>query len=95
MYYFYVVQTAKNGCREKFVSELNSSGIADMIRAEDGCIKYDFYFSEKNPNELLLIELWESREHQQVHLTQPHMDAYREIKAKYIESSAMGENFPA
>lgn len=94
MYYFYVRQFAKDGCREMFLSELEKSGVANMIRAENGCIMYDFYLSEKNPNELLLVELWETHEHQQIHLTQPHMDLFREIKAKYIESSVMGENYP-
>ena len=94
MYYFYVVNTAKNGCREKFVEELNAQGISKAIREEKGCLKYDFYFAENNPDELLLVENWESHEDQQVHLTQPHMDTFRAIKAKYIESSKMGETFP-
>lgn len=94
MYYYYVVQTAKDGCREKFVEELNSSGVTEAIRAEDGCIKYDFYYSENNPNEILLVETWETQQHQQVHLTQPHMDTLRAIKEKYITDTKLGENYP-
>ncbi|MBE6650336.1 MAG: antibiotic biosynthesis monooxygenase [Ruminococcaceae bacterium] len=94
MYYYYVVQTAKEGCREKFVEELNAAGVSEAIRAEDGCIKYDFYYSENHPNEILLVEIWESREHQQVHLTQPHMDTLRAIKAKYIIDTKLGEEYP-
>ncbi|MBR6633852.1 MAG: antibiotic biosynthesis monooxygenase [Clostridia bacterium] len=94
MFYYYVVQTAKDGCREKFVEELNASGVSDAIRAEDGCIKYDFYYSENNPNEILLVEIWETQKHQQVHLTQPHMDTLRAIKEKYIVDTKLGENYP-
>lgn len=94
MFYYYVVQTAKDGCREKFVEELNASGVSDAIRAEHGCIKYDFYYSENNPNEILLVEIWETQKHQQVHLTQPHMDTLRAIKEKYIVDTKLGENYP-
>ena len=89
MFYYYVVQTAKEGCREKFVEELNSLGVTDAVRAEDGCIKYDFYYSENNPDEILLVEIWESQKHQQVHLTQPHIENIKKLKELYIEKTEL------
>lgn len=41
----YVVYTAKPGCREAFVRQIVMEGIADTIRREEGCIRYDYYFS--------------------------------------------------
>ena len=76
---------------EAFVKEVNESGVADKIRAEDGCIKYDYYFSAQDDKLLLLIEQWESAEHQKVHLTQPHMDELRAIKSKYIIDTVIRE----
>ncbi len=91
MYEIYVVFKSLPGKREAFIEALHKEGIVEMVRKEDGCIRYDYYFSEKDANELLLIEQWESRHHQQVHIGQPHMARLREIKEGYIESTTLGE----
>ncbi len=91
MYTIYVVFKSFDGKREAFVEVLKAEGIIDEIRAENGCIRYDYYYSEKDPNEILLIEAWESKEHQQIHVTQPHMARLRRIKEDYIVSSELGE----
>ena len=54
------------------------------VRAEDGCIHYDYYFSAKDENVVFLFEEWTSEHHQQVHLTQPHIAQLKQIKEKYI-----------
>lgn len=91
MYTIYVRFRCVPGKREAFVKKLYEEGIVDAIRAEDGCIRYDYYFSEKDPCELLLIEAWESKHHQEVHIGQPHMAQLRAYKEGYIEESALGE----
>ncbi|MDD4688686.1 MAG: putative quinol monooxygenase [Eubacteriales bacterium] len=91
MYTIYVVFKCLDGKREAFVERVKAEGIVDDIRAEDGCIRYDYYYSEKDPNELLLIEAWESAKHQQIHIDQPHMAHLREFKADYITSTELGE----
>ena len=91
MYTIYVRFECHHGKREEFVEVMKNKGILDAIRNEDGCIKYDYYFSESNATELLLIEQWESKEHQQLHCTQPHMDAMREFKDDYIVNTKLGE----
>ena len=91
MYTIYVVFKSFEGKREAFIEKVKSEGIVDEIRAEDGCIRYDYYFSEKDPNEILLIEAWESAKHQQIHIEQPHMARLREIKPEYIETTTFGE----
>ena len=47
--------------------------------------------TEKDPNELLLIEAWESKDHQQVHIAQPHMAQLRTFNSDYIQSAKLGE----
>ncbi|MBQ4601801.1 MAG: antibiotic biosynthesis monooxygenase [Clostridia bacterium] len=91
MYSIYVRFTCLEGKREAFVEKMRSEGILEDVRNEDGCIKYDYYFSEKDPCELLLIEQWESKEHQQIHCTLPHMDKMREFKDDYIKDTILGE----
>jgi len=77
--------------REAFIQKVKDTGIASAIRAEAGCIKYDYYLSEADPNVLLLIEQWETKEHQRIHLTQPHMAHMREFKDDYISKTVLGE----
>ena len=91
MYTIYVVFKCLEGKRESYIERLKEEGIVDAIRGEDGCIKYDYYYSEKDPQEILLVEAWESLKHQQVHLEQPHMVRLRELKPEYVESTKLGE----
>lgn len=91
MYTIYVVFNCLPGKREAFVERVKQEGIVDAVRAENGCIRYDYYYSEKDPNELLLVEAWESKEHQQIHLDQPHMVQLRALKDDYIETTTLKE----
>ncbi len=91
MYTIYVTFKCFEGKREAFVEAVRKEGILDAVLAEDGCIRYDYYFCEKDPCELLLIEAWETKEHQQIHIGQPHMARLREIKDGYIISTKLGE----
>ena len=77
--------------REAFVERVRSEGILDAVLAEDGCHRYDYYFSEEDPSELLLVEAWETKEHQQVHIGQPHMARLRALKDGYVASTKLGE----
>ena len=91
MYTIYVVFNCLPGKRETFVERVKQEGIVDAVRAENGCIRYDYYYSEKDPNELLLVEAWETKEHQQIHLDQPHMVQLRALKDDYIETTTLKE----
>ena len=91
MYKIYVTFTCFPGKREAFVEKVKAEGVLAAIRAEDGCLRYDYYFSEADENELLLIEAWETREHQQIHIAQPHMARMRAFKDAYVASTTLGE----
>lgn len=91
MYTIYVKFQCLPQKREAFIETVKKTGVLDAIRNEDGCIRYDYYLSEKDPNELLLIEQWESKQHQQIHIEQPHMETLRSFKGEYITDTALGE----
>ena len=91
MYTIYVVFKCLPGKREGFVERVKQEGILSAVRAEDGCLRYDYYFSEADANELLLIEAWETKRHQEIHIEQPHMARLRTLKDDYIESTTLGE----
>ena len=91
MYTIYVVFKCLPGKREAFVQKVKDEGILNAVLAEDGCIRYDYYYSDADANELLLVEAWESKQHQQVHIEQPHMAALRALKDDYVESTTLKE----
>ena len=91
MYTIYVKFTCLPEKREAFVRKVTETGVLAAIRAEDGCIRYDYYLSEKDPNELLLLEQWQTKEHQQIHIGQPHMARLRALKDDYITNTQLGE----
>ncbi len=91
MYTIYVKFTCLPDKRTAFIERVKAEGVLAAIRAEDGCIRYDYYFSEKDGNELLLIEQWESKQHQQIHLEQPHMVHLRAFKSEYIVDTVLRE----
>ncbi len=55
---------AKPGMREAFLKEIESLGIQEKVEREAGCIRYEYYRSARNEDELLLVEKWESEGHQ-------------------------------
>ena len=91
MYTIYVKFDCHKNKREAFIQKVKETGVLDAIRGEDGCIKYDYYLSEKDPDEILLIEQWASKEHQQIHMQQKHMDTFRSFKDDYIMNTILGE----
>ena len=91
MYTIYVAFECVENKREAFVKRVREEGVLDAIRAEDGCRMYDYYYSEENKDLLLLIEMWDSKRHQEVHIGQPHMDTLRSFKDEYIVSTELKE----
>lgn len=87
----YVRYFAKPGCREEFVRTLVREGIVAAIRDEQGCRMYDYYFSAQNEDEVLLVEQWDGEPFQRIHMQQPHMARLRELKAQFIDHTAMGK----
>ena len=81
----YVRYLAKPGCRETFLRQLTTHGVIDAIRREDGCLRYDYFLSVQNEDEILLVEQW-----QQAHLRAPHMDRLRQLKSEYVADAQLG-----
>ena len=86
---FLVTYTAKPGKRQDYISALTDSGILKKIREENGCLSYDFYFSEEDENTLLLVEQWQDADCQKVHLEQPHMKEAMAVKEQYIDQTSV------
>jgi len=85
MHKVYVTYTCFPGQRETFLGKIKEEKIDTAIRAEDGCRQYEYYLSDSNPDVILLLEEWDSKEHQAVHYTQPHMHKLAELKKEYVQ----------
>ncbi len=75
--------TGINGSARKFAEEMESSGIAAKIRAEDGNEKYDYFLSLSDPETVLLIDSWRDQKAIDVHHDSPMMAQLAALRDKY------------
>ena len=75
--------TGENGSARKFAEEMESSGIADKIRAEEGNVRYEYFFPMKDSETVLLIDAWENQEAIDKHHASPMMQNIMELREKY------------
>ena len=87
----FVRYICKPSGREDFLREIADRGIDTAIRAEQGCLCYDYYLSAQDPSVILLVEKWTDPEAQKLHMIQPHMEELRTIKHKYVQDTLLGE----
>ena len=80
---------AKPGRREEFLRRVVEEGILTAIRREEGCLRYDYYLSCQNEDEILLLEEWDTAEHQRIHMEQEHMKRLRVIKDDCIADTQL------
>lgn len=84
-----VVYTLKPGKRAEYLEALHRAGMPGTVRREEGCLGYDYYLDTQDPDKLLLVERWESRAAQQLHLRQPHMAAAIAMKRDYVADTVL------
>ena len=77
------------GQRDAFLQKVAAAGILAKVQQEDGFERYDYYLSAADPDELLIVEEWDSEAQQQAHVNTDHMAQLRAIKEKYVASTAM------
>lgn len=91
MYSIAVIFECFDNKREEYIDRLHKEGIVSDIRNEEGCISYEYYFSQSNKNEILLIEKWETKEFQQTHVTLPHTQKMLSFKGDYVKTTEIKE----
>ena len=78
-----IYYTGKNGNARQFAEEMESSGTADLIRQEDGNIRYDYFFSMNDPETVLLIDMWKDQKSIDIHHASPMMETLAKLREKY------------
>ncbi len=75
--------TGKNGAARRFAQEMENSGTADLIRAEDGNLGYEYFISLSDPETVLLIDSWRDQCALDRHHASPMMKTISELREKY------------
>jgi quinol monooxygenase YgiN len=78
-----IYYTGKNGSARKFAEEMISSGVVSDIRAEDGNIRYDYFYPMNDAEKILLIDSWENQEAIDIHHASPMMEQITRLREKY------------
>lgn len=73
----------KNGNAGKFAEEMIASGIVDEIRAEDGNLKYEYFYPMNDTETVLLIDSWTDQEALDRHHGTPMMQKIIDLREKY------------
>ena len=58
----------------------------DATRREDGLISYDYVQDTENPDIVMVIERWASREKLAAHFLVPHLAAWREARRPLVSA---------
>ena len=75
--------------REEFLEAIMAEGIDAACRAETGNIKYDFFRSVNDSDELLLVEKWQDAAALTAHGQQPHFARLGKIKTEFVEDTVI------
>ena len=72
-----------NGNARKFAEEMVSSGVVKDIRAENGNLRYEYFYPMENEGTVLLIDSWSDQHAIDVHHASPMMAKIMELREKY------------
>ena len=72
-----------NGAAKAFAEEMESSGIADAIRAEEGNLRYQYFQPLADPESILLIDSWRDQAAINAHHASPMMTQLAALREKY------------
>ena len=75
--------TGKNGSARTFAEEMKSTGTVELIRAEKGNLRYEYYQSLDDPETVLLIDSWVDQAAIDAHHASPMMATIAALREKY------------
>ena len=78
-----IYYSGTNGNAKKFAEEMISSGIVRDIRAENGNLKYEYFFPMNDTETVLLIDSWKDQNSIDIHHASPMMAKIVELREKY------------
>ena len=71
------------GAARAFAEEMLRLGLVDAIRAEEGNLRYAYFFPMEDPDTLLLIDQWRDQAAIDAHHASPMMASIAALREKY------------
>ena len=78
-----IYYTGKNGSARAFAEEMVASGIVAAVRAEEGNLRYEYFFPMEDPETVLLIDRWKDQAALDFHHKSPMMQQIAQLREKY------------
>lgn len=78
-----IYYSGEGGNAKKFAEEMISSGIVKDIRAEEGNLRYEYFFPMEDKETVLLIDSWKDQQSLDKHHASPMMAKITELRNKY------------
>lgn len=75
--------TGQNGSARAFAEEMTAEGIVAAIRAEEGNLRYEYFFPMDDPETVLLIDQWRDQAAIDAHHASPMMGQIAALREKY------------
>ena len=75
--------TGTNGSARAFAQEMEASGVAEAIRAEDGNLRYEYFQPIDDPETVLLIDSWVDQAAIDAHHASDMMKRIADLREKY------------
>ncbi|MBQ8960224.1 MAG: antibiotic biosynthesis monooxygenase [Ruminococcus sp.] len=78
-----IYYTGENGSARRFAEEMESSGTADLIRSEEGNLRYEYFLPLGDTETVLLIDSWRDQRAIDLHHASAMMETITQLRNKY------------
>ncbi len=75
--------TGRDGSARKFAEEMVASGVVERVRAEEGNLRYEYFFPMDDPETVLLIDCWRDQAALDAHHKSEMMAEIAALRDKY------------
>ncbi len=75
--------TGEQGSARAFAEEMVRSGVVSAIRAEEGNLRYEYFFPMDDPETVLLIDQWRDQAAIDAHHASPMMGQIAALREKF------------
>ena len=75
--------TGSHGSARAFAEDMVQSGVVSAIRAEEGNLRYEYFFPMDDPETVLLIDQWRDQAAIDAHHASPMMHKISALREKY------------
>ena len=75
--------TGSDGSARQFAEEMVSAGVVERVRAEEGNLRYEYFFPMDDSETVLLIDQWKDQAALDIHHKSPMMKEIAKLRDKY------------